>query len=101
LPQPPISAPFPEKPFAFPVKTAPLLMIRNSLIGGSLRLWGENFLPQSQRNGSVPVLPLTSYVNLGKADIFIETQFPLLSMEIVTAPSAIQGCWQGQRGEWI
>ena len=44
---------------------------------------------------------LNSYVNLGKADIFIETQFPLLSMEIVTAPSAIQGCWQGQRGEWI
>ena len=44
---------------------------------------------------------VTSYVNLGKADIFIETQFPLLSMEIVTAPSAIEGCWQGQRGEWV
>lgn len=47
---------------------------------------GENFLPQSQRNGSVPVLPLTSYVNLGKADIFIETQFPLLSMQISNNP---------------
>lgn len=98
---PPVSAPFSEKPFAFPVKPAPLLVIRNSVIGGSLRLCGENFLPQSQRDGSVPVLPLTSYVNLGKADIFIETKFPLLSMEIVTAPSTIQGCWQGPRREWI
>lgn len=82
-------------------------MIRNSLIGGSLRLWGENFLPQSQRNGSVPVLPLTSYVNLGKADIFIETQFPLMSMEIVTAPSLYKGVGRGkgengsEYGLWI
>ena len=46
-------------------------------------------------------------MNLGKAGIFIETQFPLMSMEIVTAPSLYKGVGRGkgengsEYGLWI
>lgn len=97
--QPPISAPYPEKPFAFAIRSAPSIKDLKLLDRRQPEAMGREPASESKRWMQIPVLPLTSSVNLGKEIVFFEIQFPLLPMEIVTALSTIQGCWQGQRGE--
>lgn len=101
LPQPPFAAPFPKKPLAFSVKPIPTINDLTLINGRQPEAMGRELASESNRRIQVPVLPLTSSVNLGKFLQFFETQFPHLPVETVTALSTIKGCWPGQKEEWV
>lgn len=85
----------------FPIKLALIINDLKLINGRQLETTGRELASVSKRWMQGPVLPLTSFVNLGKGLKFFEAQLPNLPVEIVTRLSTIQGCWQGQREEWV